>query len=402
MRGRKLSIGLRAMVGILIVSMFATAASARTFKTLHDFDSNKDGFGPANVTFHDGNLYGVLGLGGAGGYGSVYELSPTAAGGWEEKILQTFNGRRGLYPNKDLIFDSAGNLYGTTQLSTGGEGEVFELSPTAKGFWKEKILVSLDGSDGSIPESGVVFDASGNIYSTAYEGGASGNGTVFELMPVAGGSWKEATLFSFDGTNGSGFTDNAVLDALGNLYGTGYAGGAYGAGTVIELTPHSDGSWTETTLYNFTGGDDGANPRENGGLVLDSAGNLYGTTQNGGRFGDGTVFELSPKIGGGWTETVLHNFNGLDGSHPQAHVIFDASGNLYGDTYDGGEDNDGVVFELSPEAGGSWRETVLHSFFGKDGAEPWQGLVFDASGNLYGVAQVGGLNGDGTVFEITP
>src|SRR5208282_1797705 len=221
----------------------------------------------------DGHLYGAAMQGGPGGYGTVYELTQTVKGGWEEKILQTFDGATGYYPNESLIFDSAGNLYGTSQLSPGGDGEVFELSPTAKGFWKEKILVNLDGSDGSIPESGVVFDASGNIYSTGDEGGSSGCGTVFELTPAPGGGWTEKTLLSFDCTDGSDITDNVVFGAAGNLFGTGRTGGAHGAGTVVELTPNPDGSWTETTLYDFTGGDDGANPFQQGGFVFDSAGN---------------------------------------------------------------------------------------------------------------------------------
>jgi uncharacterized repeat protein (TIGR03803 family) len=251
------------------------------------------------------------------------------------------------------------------------------------------------------PQSGLVFDAAGNLYSTTSDEGPLGDGSAFELT-FNGSGWTETTIHAFDGPDGSTLKPTSILDASGNLYGTAQTGGTYGAGTVWELTPQVDGSWTETTLYSFTGGRDGANPVMQSGLISDSAGNLYGATQNGGAHGDGTVFELSPLAGGTWGETVLHSFRGRDGSGPQAGLIFDVAGNLYGETFYGGADNDGVVFKLTPGASGSWSETVLHSFHGGDGSNPRFGLVLDAVGNLYGTTYAGGHYGDGTVFEITP
>jgi uncharacterized repeat protein (TIGR03803 family) len=173
---------------------------------------------------------------------------------------------------------------------------------------------------------------------------------------------------------------------------------------VWELSPQIGGGWTFKVLYNFSGGLDGSGPLPHpGALVMDGAGNLYGTTASGGHSGDGVVFELSPTANGSWKEKVLHSFSGPGGNQPDAGVIFDTFGNLYGETAAGGIDNDGVVFELSPTAGGPWQETVLHSFNGGgDGSEPAGGLIIDSAGNLYGTTWAGGASGNGTVFEITP
>ncbi len=198
-----------------------------------------------------------------------------------------------------------------------------------------------------------------------------------------------------------------IFDAAGNLYGTTGLGGTDGVGTVFELT-RAGGGWTEQVLYNF--GTDGAYP--GGGLTFDSAGNLYGTTGEGGIHILGTVFELTPTVGGGWTETVLHNFgSGTDGAYPGAGVTFDAAGNLYGTTQYGGTYNScsggcGTVFELTPTAGGGWTEQVLLNFNGTGGANPYAGLIFDGAGNLYGTTQFTYDNCSGfycgTVFELMP
>jgi uncharacterized repeat protein (TIGR03803 family) len=402
MRSYRLAIGFRTTLGILIAVIFATTASAGTFKVLHEFDSSKDGQTPTGVTFHAGNLYGTTNAGGRGGAGVAYELTPGADGNWEEDALYFFHsadgGAYGGNPNGGLIFDSAGNLYGTAELID--DGEVFELSPTVEGLWNETTLALLGGfiNNGFKPEAGLIFDASGNLYGTSY-GGGTDSGVVFELMPAAGGGWTGTIIFSFNGDpEGEGITDSLLIDTAGNLYGTSSAGGFLGLGTVFELMPQPGGSWSETTLYTFEVGDGGGNPVEQGGLIFDAAGNLYGTTTS----NDGTVFELSPSTGGGWTEKALHTFTGSDGSDPLAGLIFDASGNLYGETCSGGPENDGVVFELSLTVHGGWAETILHSFHGIDGSCPSQGLIFDSSGNLYGTTMSGGANGNGTVFEITP
>jgi uncharacterized repeat protein (TIGR03803 family) len=225
--------------------------------------------------------------------------------------------------------------------------------------------------------------------------------------------WNEKVLHAFNDhrTDGSSPEYGLVIDAAGNLYGTTPSGGIHDYGTVFELSPTVGGGWTETVLHNFNqNGTDGALP--SAALIFDAAGNLYGTTSAGGLYYDGTVFELSPTVGGGWTETVLHNFNqnGTDGVSPSGGLIFDAAGNLYGTTFAGGLYLDGTVFELSPAGGGAWTETVLYTFCSqndcRDGSFPAAGLIFDAAGNLYGTTQGSGsmsnLYYGETVFELRP
>jgi len=284
------------------------------------------------------------------------------------------------------------------------------------------------GNDGSTPYAALIFDAAGNLYGTTDGGGARGSyGTVFELTHKAGGGWTEKVLHNFIAIRGDGAypTGGLIFDASGNLYGTTGGGGTSDDGTVFELTPGAGGVWAETVLYNFNvDGEDGNGPT--GSLILDATGNLYGTTGAGGATGTGcggngcgTAFELTPTAGGGWTEKILHSFNddGADGYFPSADLIFDPAGNLYGPTVYGGtgtcqfahDVGCGVVFELTPEAGGNWTENVIRSFNGKNGYRPLGGLIPDATGNLYGTTDWGGSSGTGcegygcgVVFEITP
>jgi uncharacterized repeat protein (TIGR03803 family) len=214
---------------------------------------------------------------------------------------------------------------------------------------------------------------------------------------------KEKVLYSFGTARMDGAYPRAglIFDNAGNLYGTTYSGGAHNAGTVFELMRKTGGRWTERILHNFKGGADGAYPLAN--LIFDASGNLYGTTYAGGSNVEGTIFQLALKAGGVWTEKVLHSFgNGKDGEHPDAGLVFDATGNLYGTTYVGGANGFGTVFELTPKARGKWAEQVLHSFSGKDGASPYASLIIDTAGNLYGTTSSGGADGFGTVFELTP
>ena len=220
---------------------------------------------------------------------------------------------------------------------------------------QEKVLHSFNnnGTDGIVPDGGVIFDAAGNLYGTTWSGGAYDYwGTVYELTPAAGGGWTEQVLHSFNNvdTDGASPAAGPIFDTAGNLYSTTAGGGTYLKGTVFELTPTAGGGWTETVLHNFGNGTDGATPIA--GLIFDAAGNLYSTTSGGGTSGNGTVFELSPNGSGGWTETVLHNFhyNGTDGVSPYAGLIFDAAGNLYGTTREGGTSSYGTVFEITPVA----------------------------------------------------
>ncbi len=450
MPGRNLFTGLTAVLAVLAMAalLMTTPASAQQEKVLHSFNNGGSGGSyPYSGLILDtaSNLYGTTGFGGTGsgcysGCGTVFELVAQAGGGWVEKVLHNFqlNGQDGVQPVSGLIFDAAGNLYGTTAAGgnttcIGGCGTVFELIPIDGGGWTEKILHSFGGSpEGAFPQGGLIFDSAGNLYGTTYEGGPRGGfqgGTVFELSPVAGGGWKEKILHHFSRT-GPGFPSSSLIfDAEGNLYGMALGGngsgclGVYGCGTVFELSPMAGGGWSEQVLHNFTkNGTDGNVPY--GGLISDAAGNLYGTTSAGGagRCGDergievgcGTVFELSTPSapGGEWTESILYNFQGngsLDPA-PTAGLIFDAAGNLYGTTYGGGtfegiDGGPGTVFKLTPSASGVWTETTLHSFgVGTDGSFPLAGLIFDAAGNLYGTTLWGGLYGpdSGTVFEVTP
>jgi uncharacterized repeat protein (TIGR03803 family) len=257
------------------------------------------------------------------------------------------------------------------------------------------------------PGAGLIFDSVGNVYGTTLYGGTSVGGTVFKLTRNSDGNWTESVLHSFFGTDGFALECRLIFDGAGNLYGTTDMGGAYGYGTVFKLTPNSDGSWTESVLYSFKGAPDGQEPTA--GLVFDAAGNLYGTTEFGGSkncpsapYPCGTVFELTPNSDGSWTEHVLHRFTGNDGNYPVAGVTFDAAGNLYGTASSGGADNFGVVFKLTPTSGGGWSYRVLHTFANKPGFEPYGGLSFDATGNLYGTTTGDGSTTYGSVFEITP
>jgi uncharacterized repeat protein (TIGR03803 family) len=358
----------------------------------------------------------------------------------QETVLHSFgNGTDGQLPQAGLIFNPAGNLYGTTSgggsgCNPNGCGTVFELTPATGGGWTEQVLYSFcsqpNCTDGSTPVAGLILDAAGNLYGTTLYGGSTdcpaGCGTVFELSPTGSGGWTETVLHSFtnNGADGYGSSAGLIFDPAGNLYGTTRGGGSgcnpNGCGTVFELTPATGGGWTEHVLYSFCSQPnctDGSTPVA--GLILDAVGNLYGTTFYGGTQYDGTVFELSPGKGGGWTETVLYNFcsqtNCPDGSNPSAGLTFDAVGNLYGTTVTGGDSgvpcgnfDCGTVFELTPATGGGWTEQVLYSFGAyPDGGQPSASLILDAAGNLYGTTFYGGTSdicggGCGTVFELAP
>jgi uncharacterized repeat protein (TIGR03803 family) len=350
-----------------------------------------------------------------------------------EKTLYNFTYRNqagGDNPLAGLIFDQAGNLYGTTvEKGVNYWGVVFKLAPNGDGTWTESVLYSFrDGSDGAYPWAGLIFDQAGNLYGTTSWGGDSsctygygyGCGVVFKLAPNSDGSWTESVLYTFTGgADGAVPAAGLIFDQSGNLYGTASAGGAQGDGVVFELTPNADGTWTENVLHAFAGGKDGVGPVA--GLILDQAGNLYGTTSGGGIIkcggsgsGCGTVFKLAPNADGSWTETVLHAFaGGKDGVGPLAGLIFDQAGNLYSTASSGGAYGDGIAFQLKPTSGGKrWKETVMHTFAGgKDGAGPLAALVFDASGNLYGTTEYGGHAwcpggskniGCGVAFELKP
>ena len=340
-----------------------------------------------------GNLYGTTGGGGANGAGTVFRISATG----QETILHSFDPRpKEHHPYAGLIRDSAGNLYGTTY--DGGQyggGTVYRISATGQ----ETILHSFGtGADGSGPVAGLIMDSAGNLYGTTYKGGAKGVGTVFKINT----SGKEAILYSFDPhTDGSGPVAALLVDSAGNFYGTTRDGGARGVGTVFKISATGQ----EAILYTFGEEEVDAEQEAEGidtnardprsGVVMDSAGNLYGTTYSGGDFDGGAVFKISAT----GQESILHSFQrGTDGFGPVAGLIMDSGGNLYGATYKGGPNGGGTVFKISATG----QESILHSFgTGADGSGPVGGLVIDSAGNLYGTTYKGGANDDGTVFKIT-
>jgi uncharacterized repeat protein (TIGR03803 family) len=421
MKGKGLCIGFRATLAILAVLLFTARTWASDERVLHHF--NGDGAQTNSNLIWDvaGNLYGTApcdGLLGNGScpdyYGLVFELTPTGGGSWSEEVLFTFGGGGAEYqPQAGLIFDAAGNLYGTTRCEFNGQGfcgdgAVFELMPGEGGTWTQKALHYFGGRGGSQPTTSLIWDAAGNLYGTTTGGGDygyPGGGTVFELTPDGSGNWTEKVLHSFGyHKDGQYPAASLIWDASGNLYGITSYGGSLNKGTAFELSPNEDGSWTEKVLHNFGNGMDGQTPLAN--LVWDAAGNLYGTTYQGGDYGFGTVFEMTPKQGGGWTEKTLHNFglHGTDGRNSRASLVWDAAGNLYGTASTGGVYGFGTVFEMLPRQGGGWTEKTVHNFglYGTDGQNPGGSLVWDAAGNLYGTTASGGRYWQGTVFEITP
>jgi uncharacterized repeat protein (TIGR03803 family) len=414
MRIRKLSIGMTAVLAAITASLFMTGtlAAAQTETVLYSFNSKNEGaYLPCLGLAFDtsGNLYGATQSGGSAHAGEIFELTPSAGGGWTTKFIFNFkSAANGLNPNCGLVLDSAGNLYGTTYAGGPfGWGVAYELSPNGDGSWTQKVLHYFGKivNDGQFPLAGMVFDSGGNLYGTTQAGGANRAGTVFELTPQSDGSWTEKVLYNFavSNTDGNGPQASLIFDSTGNLYGTTVHGGANSGGTAFKLSPQSGGGWAETVLYSFTYYSEPA-----ASLIFDSKGNLYGTTGEGGATGFGSAFELSPSAGGTWTEKILHSFsNGQDGFNVFAGMVFDKSGNLYGATMSGGAfgglNGYGTVFKLTLEPNGTWIKSTLFSFDGTDGSGPAFGnLIFDAAGNLYGGAASGGTYRGGVVFEITP
>ncbi len=325
------------------------------------------------------------------------------------QVLHAFAGGAsdGARPASKLAIDQYGDLFGTTPVGgsltdcfSEGCGTAFMLSGR-NGRWKEIVLFDFPpSSSGSFsdPSEPAVFDSKGNIYGTQTSGGNS-QGAVYQLTP-SGGVWTENILHDFSTDDGSS-PNGLVRDAAGNLYGSTSNGGTNSDGTIFELTANADGTWSYNVIYEFgsTGLYDADGPY--GPLTIDASGSLYGTSQSGGTYGYGTVFKLSAS-NGVWTEAVLFNFTLDYGSTPYpVGVVMDASGNLYGTTTHGGPYGVGTIYKLTPTLG-FWNRTILHTFTGStDGANPYGGLAIDKSGTLYGTSYWGGTFGYGNVYELS-
>ncbi len=415
--------GLAVMTVTLIIALILApgAGAAGKYKVLYSFTGGADGSQPdfaQLILDAAGNLYGTTTGGGAFGDGVVFELTKNSDGTWTESVLYSFaGGTDGATPQAAVTLDASGNLYGTTQY--GGDfsaGTVFQLAPNSGGGWTESVLYSFTGaSDGANPEYGVIFDATGTLYSVTSGGGTQGMGVVYKLTPNSDGSLTYGLLHSFTGGEDGSYPllgGNLTFDTAGNLYGATSDGvDAYGncpssndCGSIFELTPQPGGNWNEQVIFRFHGahGVKALSP-----VIFDSAGHLYGNASGGGgNFGD--PFRLRLGENGKWTEEVLHVFQGnQDGAYPLGNIALDASGRLYGTTA-AGEDLDGAccfgqVFKLIPHAHG-WRKQALHRFQGppRDGGQAYAGVVLDAAGNIYGTTVNGGASGNGVVFEFTP
>jgi len=368
---------------IVLTTVIAPSAHAQTFKSLYSFAGPPDGATPYGDVIRDksGTLYGTT-LAGGDGYGTIYKLKKG-----KDTVLYSFTGSSdGAEPFGGLVMDKKGTLYGTTAFDGSGYGTVFALSSSGT----LTVLYSFSGgSDGAEPFSGLTMDSNGNLYGTTLAGGASGDGTVFKVNIK---SKKETVLHSFAGGSDGAepLYGRLLMDKSGNLYGTTVGGGSTSNGTVWKLTPKGK----ETVLYAFTGTPDGTGVFEQS-LAMDTKGNLYGTTEDGGTSGFGTVFEVNLKTK---KEKVLYSFtDGADGGFPSSGITRDSKGHLYGACQTGGANQEGVVFEVTGK-----KETVLHSFDGTDGANPFTSPLLDVSGTLYGVSYQGGTNNYGTVYSIKP
>jgi uncharacterized repeat protein (TIGR03803 family) len=381
-------------LALALVISFQPAHAAK-FHVVYTFQGGTDASGPIGGVTKDGKyLYGTTYFGGDDNQGAVYKV---ARDGTESVVYSFTGGSDGGNPEAGLIADASGNLYGTTYSGGGvNRGTVFKI--TRRGH--ESVLYSFcpnypHCSDGFDPSAGLIIDASGNLYGTTYAGGSNSLGTVFEVAPDG----TETVLYSFAGGNDGADPAAAVIaDSSGNLYGTTYNGGTAGFGTVFKLAANG----TETVLYSFQGGSDGANPSAS--VIEDANGNLYGTTYYGGSSncsgsGCGTVFKLAPDD----TETVLYSFaGGSDGTYPEAGLTADTTGRLYGATLYGGTtdcsgNGCGTVFRLAHDG----KKTILHAFTGGDGAQPSATLLPDGTDQLYGTTYNGGASCDcGVVYDL--
>jgi len=384
------------LVTACVMTLGIGAAQAASLTTLLSFTNTKGadpGADPQAGLIMDssGDLFGTTIGGGATGVGTVFELTKGASS-YTFSSLVAFNKTNGRDPFGGLLLDSSGNLYGTT--ASGGspsfDGNVFKLTKSGSSY-SLSTLATFTGTNGSSPVSGLIADSAGNLYGTASTGAASGYGSAFELVKNAS---SVNTLVTFNGSIGGDSAAGLIADSHGNLFGTTSTGGSGGNGTVFELVKGAS-SYTLSTLASFNN----ATGQTYAGLIMDSTGDLFGTTYSGGSGGVGTVFELA-KGASGYTLNTLASFNTADGADPDAGLIEDGNGDLFGTTLYGGSAGDGTAFELTNGVSGYALSTLV-SFNGTNGANPYDGLIADSSGDLFGTDSAGGTGNNGTVFEIT-
>ena len=396
------------IVGLATLFLATAAWATSTTKLVYSFAGGADGEYLDTELVRDsaGNLYGTSVQGGVYGGGTVFQVTPEGV----HTVLYSFTGGAdGGEPYKGVTLDAAGNLYGTTVTGGGGVceggcGVIYKLTHNG-GTWTQSIIYPFQGgSDGYEPGSPVAFDSRGNFYGTTPVGGAYGMGVIYRMSPNGTGGWNFRVIHTFTGgvDGGGGSAGKILINAAGNLFGVCTVGGVNGFGTVYRMSL-VQGKWTFRTLYAFKDKPDGALPY--GSLVADKFGNLYGTTYYAGTNDVGTVYELTP-TNGSWTESVLYSFKGgTDGASPISALVADRAGNLYGTTSEGGAATCGcgVIFKMSHNSTGQWSESVLYRFPGKPNAAfAYNGMVSDSAGNFYGTTVHGGSTDDGVVYEFTP
>jgi uncharacterized repeat protein (TIGR03803 family) len=389
------------------------AGTIRSYRVLHTFTGGSDGGAPASSLVLDGggNLYGTAYSGGKGpdcpyqsGCGVLFELSPRANGRWKESVLFNFVKTTGGASTQQLLLGDAGDVFGATfPLEPGSPAYVFELTPGGSG-WNFNPIYAPDGLC-------LVFDQTGDLYGCIGQGDYQG-GAIGKLSRGSNG-WTYTQLYSFCSLSGcpDGQWPQSPLswDAHGNLYGTTVYGGitdakcpwSGGCGVAFQMAPNQDGTWTYHVLHRFASfKTDGLRPYA--GLTLDTAGNAYGATSAGGAYNCGMIFKLGPSAGSSLRETVLYNFRGADGCAPLFTPVLDSAGNLYGMAQGGDRACGpcGVIFKLAPQKSGKWKYSVVHTFHGADGADPY-GVIVDRKGNLFGTTMNGGKYNAGVAFEIT-
>src|SRR5215467_9388685 len=396
----------KGLAPLFVIALSLVTAAATTTDVIFSFDEADGEYADTDLeTDSAGNIYGTTVLGGDHGSGTVFQLSPTP-NGWIQNVLYSFTGGTdGGEPYKGVSIDRQGNLYGTAVTGgsgscEGGCGVVYKLTNSG-GTWTQTVIYAFaGGNDGSGPGARVAVAPNGNLYGMTPTGGTYGLGTIYELHPNAG-NWMFRVIHTFTGdADGSSGSAGRMLMDHGQLYGAATSGGLYGAGVVFQLTPAAAGEWDFKTLYSFRDQPDGSFPY--GALLRAPSGRVYGTTYYGGANDVGAVYELAPRPTGEWNERIIYSFqNGSDGNSPISNLVHDAAGNLYGTTSEGGLGR-GTIFKLSPNGSGQWTETVVHAFEGPpDGGFSYNGMVVDRFGNFYGARVHGGQNDDGSVYKFT-